>query len=162
MMSTLCLNPLCQVVCKRFYCNENKKVTLGLTTEKQTIVVQRMSEEGVGVGGVREALLISLERTNTLSAYVYRDIRYSTTGIIQIVLYDLIGNSYVVLFLQRELLKLKPGGGGGDFYTYTRTTLQKTKNWPCQRRRHFTANTTTRKRILQSFVFLCKIRAFVI
>ena len=48
---------------------------------KQTTVVQRISEEGVG--GVREALLISLERTNTLSAYVYRDIRYNTTGIIQ-------------------------------------------------------------------------------
>ena len=42
-----------------------------------------MLEGGVG-GGVREALLISLERTNTLSAlYVYRDIRYKTTGIIQ-------------------------------------------------------------------------------
>ena len=66
MMSTLCLNPLCQVVCKRFYSNENKKVTLGLTMKKQTTVEQRMSEEGVG--GVREALLISLERTNTSSA----------------------------------------------------------------------------------------------
>lgn len=76
MMSTLCLNPLCQFVCKGFYCNENKKVTLRLTTEKQTTVVQRMSEEGVGE--VSEALLISLEWTNTLSAYVYRDIRYNT------------------------------------------------------------------------------------
>lgn len=45
--------------------------------------------------------------------------------------------------------------GGADFYTCTRTTLQKTKNWSCQRRRHFTAKTTTRKRILQSFVFFC-------
>ena len=34
--------------------------------KKQTTVEQRMSEEGVG--GVREALLISLERTNTSSA----------------------------------------------------------------------------------------------
>ena len=60
-------------------------------------------------------------------------------------------------FFAARVVKIIARGGGADFYTYTRTTLQttlqKTKNWPCQRRRHFTAKTTTRKRILQSFVF---------
>ena len=49
-------------------------------------------------------------------------------------------------FFAERVVKIK--AGGADFYTYTRTTLQKTKNRPCQRRRHFTANTITRKRIL--------------
>ena len=57
-------------------------------------------------------------------------------------------------FFAETVVKIIARGGGADFYTYTRTTLQKTKNWPCQRRRHFTAKTTTRKRILQSFVFV--------
>lgn len=57
-------------------------------------------------------------------------------------------------FAERVVKIIARGGGRADFYTYTRTTLQKTKNWPYQRRRHFTAKTTTRKRILQSFVFV--------
>lgn len=67
-------------------------------------------------------------------------------------------------FFAERVVKIKAGGGvggggkeGADFYTYIRTTLQKTKNWPCQRRRHFTDKTTPRKRILQRFVFCAKL-----
>lgn len=141
-----------------------------------------MLEGGVG-GGVREALLISLERTNTLSAlYVYRDIRYKTTGIIQsgrnlyrnpsfrfkphqqsrrqlffIIKMFYTVNHCIVPFDWKQLCGAffaERRGGAADFYTYTRTTLQKTKNLPCQRRRHFTDKLLPEKEYYRVLIFL--------